>query len=339
MFEHGIALNRRFYDEVVRPIVSRPHSAALVGYGSQVLGYDTARSTDHGWGPRVTIFVHDDDVAAVRTAVDAKLPETFAGHAVRYGWDDWPVRHHVEVVTLGEWLRVQLGVDATVGMRMIDWLATPQQSLLEVVSGAVYHDGLAVLEHLRADLAWYPDDMWRWMLGCQWLRVAQEEAFVGRTAEVGDDVGSRLVTARLVRELMNLHFLYVRTYRPYMKWLGTAYAALGGAGDLQLVWRAALDAGEPGDRERALCAGYEALARMHNTARLTGEIDPHVRRFYARPFLVIDGNRVADALFATVSDEWLRSQPRIGSIDQFADSTDVLSHPETAARFRAVFTD
>ena len=40
-------LSRAFYDEVVRPLVAgHPHAAALLGWGSDVLGYDTARSTD-----------------------------------------------------------------------------------------------------------------------------------------------------------------------------------------------------------------------------------------------------------------------------------------------------
>src|SRR5437588_3499374 len=39
-FESGIELNRRFYDDVVGPIMAPwVHSAALVGWGSDVLGY------------------------------------------------------------------------------------------------------------------------------------------------------------------------------------------------------------------------------------------------------------------------------------------------------------
>lgn len=51
-FIPGIELSRRFYTEAVRPVLDRhwpglPHAAALVGSGSEALGYDDATSTDH----------------------------------------------------------------------------------------------------------------------------------------------------------------------------------------------------------------------------------------------------------------------------------------------------
>ncbi len=52
-FVPGRELSRAFYHEVVRELVRDvEHSAALLGWGSDVLGFDTERSTDHGWGPR-----------------------------------------------------------------------------------------------------------------------------------------------------------------------------------------------------------------------------------------------------------------------------------------------
>ena len=61
----GLELAGAYYRDAVRPLLGGvPHSAALLGWGSEVLGFDTERSTDHGWGPRLQVFVAPDDVAA-----------------------------------------------------------------------------------------------------------------------------------------------------------------------------------------------------------------------------------------------------------------------------------
>ena len=57
--------------------------------------------------------------------------------------------------------------------------------------GALFHDGLGGSSRALEALAWYPDDVWLWLLACQWRRIDQQEPFVGRTAEVGDELGSR----------------------------------------------------------------------------------------------------------------------------------------------------
>jgi hypothetical protein len=54
-FVPGLTLNQRDYESIVRPIIADAfprlfYAAALIGYGSNVLGYETGRSTDHEWG-------------------------------------------------------------------------------------------------------------------------------------------------------------------------------------------------------------------------------------------------------------------------------------------------
>jgi Domain of unknown function (DUF4037) len=125
------------------------------------------------------------------------------------------VTHHVRVAVLEEFLRQRLGFDPRAGVGVVDWLATPQQILLEVTRGGVFHDPSGELRAVRAALDWYPQDVWLWLLACQWRRLDQEEPFVGRTAEVGDEIGSRVIAARLVRDLVRLCFLLERRYAPY----------------------------------------------------------------------------------------------------------------------------
>lgn len=332
-FAPGRELARAFYDEVVRGLIGDlEHSAALLGWGSDVLGFDTARSTDHGWGPRLCVFVHAPEVERVRAAVDAGLPDEFRGWPTRYGWDDVPVSSHVNVKPLGEWLERQLGYDARGGLSTLQWLTTPQQLLSEIASGEVFWDGTGELTPLRKALEWYPDDVWRWLVGCQWWRIDQEEPFVGRAAEVGDELGSRVVASRLARDAMRLGFLLERRYAPYAKWLGSAFARLDCAVEVGPALERMLAADDFAERESGWIEAIEALARRYNALGLTVHLGPTVRNFHSRPFRVIDAGRFATACIESVSDSWLRALPRVGAIDQLLDSTDVLSDGGVARR-------
>ncbi|OFW75121.1 MAG: hypothetical protein A2Y55_10590 [Actinobacteria bacterium RBG_16_68_12] len=325
-FVPGRELARAFYEEAVAPLLGdTPHSAALLGWGSEVLGFDTSRSTDHGWGPRLQVFVRREETARVMHVIDEGLPDEFHGWPTRFGWDEVPVSHHVEVGPLGDWLKARLGFDLRGGITTRDWLATPQQILLEVTRGAVFHDGLGDLTTARETLAWYPDEVWLWLMACQWRRIDQEEPFVGRTAEVGDELGSRVVAARLVRDVMRLCFFQERRYAPYSKWLGCAFReldAFGALGDLLLDVLAATDYEA---REMRLVEVVRILAGRHNALGTTAQVDESVRLFHDRPFRVLGSGRFVDACLERVSDPWLRSLPLTGAVDQFIDSTDVLS--------------
>jgi hypothetical protein len=337
-FLPGLDLSRAYYAEVVSPIVAEvPHAAAHLGTGSDVLGFDTERSTDHGWGPKVHLFVDAERADEVRDSVERDLPGEFRGWPTRYGWDDTPVQHHVAVAELGAWLEERLGLDPRAGLEAYDWLSLPQQLLLEVTGGAVFHDPDGELAALREGLSWYPDDVWLWLLACQWRRVDQEEPFVARAAEVRDELGSRILAARLARDLVRLCFLLERVYAPYSKWLGTAFARLDAAREVGPPLARALVAPSVREREDALVEAALAVARRHNAARLTEPVAAEVGPFHGRPFRVLGSGRFVDACLARVADERLRSLPLIGGIDQWADSTDVLSKPAVARHARCVF--
>ena len=145
----GLELAAGFYAEVVCHLVGVPHAAALLGEGSEVLGYEAARSAEHAWGPRLIIFVDHDDVSLVRRVIDDGLPEAYRGHQVRFfAWQDRTVRHHVEVITVADWLREQLGA-LPEKLHPVHWLGLPQQRLLQVTAGAVFHDDAGQLSEAR----------------------------------------------------------------------------------------------------------------------------------------------------------------------------------------------
>ena len=324
----GRTLSAGFYRDVVEPLVRGwPHAAGLLGEGSDVLGYDDETSTDHDWGPRLQLFVNVADVDNVRQAVTAGLPDTYAGWPVVFGSDKNAPQHRVEVWSLGDWLVRQVSFDPRPGMTAVDWLAILQQQVLGIVRGVVHADPDGELARLRTQLAWYPDDVWRWLIASQWTKISQEQAFAGRAAQTGDELGSRIIAVRLVRELMRLAFLFERTYWPYTKWFGTAFAELSTAAALTPALDAATTATTHAGREEGLVAAYELLAGRHNTLGLHPFCKAEIAPYFSRPFQVIHCGPLVAACVAAIEDPWLRGLRLVGSIDQFTDSTDVLSRP------------
>jgi Domain of unknown function (DUF4037) len=67
----------------------------------------------------------------------------------------------------------------------------------------------------RGLLAWYPPDVERYVLAAGWQRLCQLMQMVGRTAESGDELGSRLLNAKLAGDLVGLAFALSRRWAPY----------------------------------------------------------------------------------------------------------------------------
>ena len=336
-FLPGVELARAFYTDAVRPLLGdRPHIAARLGAGSDVLGYDSARSTDHDWGPRLELFVADPGDLDHR--LRHQLPKRFRGWSTHFvppgarvrsmADTDGPVDHYVTITELGTWLHDHLGYDPRAPIGTTDWLATPWQRLAEITGGAVFHDPGGELTTARERLSWYPDDLWRHVLASQWTRISQEEAFVGRTAEAGDVLGSRIVTARLCRDLARLLLLLERRWPPYQKWLFTAISGHPAA----TLLSAAVHSTSLRRREAALCAAYEHAAHRQNELGLAGTVDATRRPFFDRGYLVIGAERFAAELHAAITDPDLAGRPLIGSVDQISDNAGVLTDPALCRR-------
>lgn len=362
-FMPGLELSRLFFEEVVKPILERDfpglrYDAAVIGSGSEVLGFDTPMSRDHHWGPRVMLFVSDADDAAtpaVDRAMRRGLPYTFRGYPTSFeeipgepgvlrfeDKTEGEVNHRVSVGVLREFVRDYLGYDWRSGEEIApgDWLAFPQQKLRTLVAGAVYHEGLGELAAMRAAFAYYPHDVWLYLMACGWVRIGQEEPFVGRTGDVGDDLGSRVLASRLARDVMMLAFLIERQYAPYSKWFGTAFARLACAPRLMPLLTAALSAEDWQTREAHLGAAYSVLAEMHNALGVTAPLPTEVSPFHSRPYHVIHGDRFSDALREAIRDPQVKQiaeRTAIGGLDQYSDSTNLREETQLHGRLRGLY--
>jgi hypothetical protein len=359
-FIPGIELSHLYYLDAVAPILTRdfprlPHSAALVGYGSDTIRFDDARSRDHMWGPRMVLFLPEDNFASncmeVDQALRENLPVTFQGYSTNFGrpnpndhgvrWiepiEHGPVDHLIEIATLPDYFQKQIGWDTRRPIETADWLTFSEHRLLSLTAGGVWHDDLG-LENLRDRLAYYPRPVWMYLLASQWARIGQEEAFVGRTVEAGDETGSRILAAKMVQILMGLAFLLERRYSPYSKWFGSGFKRLGIAAPLQPHLDAALAAPDYPSREQALCAAYEICAQRFNALSLIPAVPEQVSLYFDRPFRVIHGGEIAARLLAAIEDPVIQHIPSlIGSVNQFSSCTDLLESVALCQRAKALY--
>src|SRR5437868_6814132 len=92
-FIPGLQLSEMFFHEAVQPILDRHfpglvYSAARLDAGSDVLGFDTPHSRDHGWGPKCTLFLGEADFKRcaedVSSTLSAELPCEIHGYSTHF---------------------------------------------------------------------------------------------------------------------------------------------------------------------------------------------------------------------------------------------------------------
>ncbi|MDY0910882.1 DUF4037 domain-containing protein [Microbacterium sp. CFBP9034] len=325
----GAGLARAYFLEIVEPLLTERfpglrYSAGRLGPGSDVLGLDDAMSRDHDWGLRLSLFVPTDAVTEVDRELGRTLPESFRGLPVRFAFTgETEQRHHVGVTSVSEFLHTRIGFDPRSGASARDWLSLSGQAALEVVAGPVFVDSSGELDAARRALEWYPDDVWRYVLACDWIRIEQELPLMGRAADVGDDVGSRLIAARLAHSVMHLAFMVERRWPPYSKWFGTVFQTLASAPEVGAAVDATLRSADLAGRQRGVAVALDAILQRQNALGLTATTRATIP-FWDRPYLHPDPAIVAE-LLNSVADPSVRLLPRgRGSVEQRTDNVDVL---------------
>lgn len=349
----GLELARRFFHDAVEPVIRRHlpalrYGAALIGSGSEVLGFDDEMSRDHHWGPRALLFLQADDLRrhadTIDQALSNELPHTFLGFPTNFSEPDpsdngvqllqettsGPVRHRVELRDLREYLQRYLGIADWRNLGEHDRLTLPEQKLRSLVAGEVFRDDLGELGEMRRVLAYHPRNVWLFLMASAWQRIGQEEHLMGRAGIGGDEVGSAIIASRLVRDIMRLCYLIERIYAPYAKWFGRGFQQLSCGATLYPILRTVLVAADWQKRQEALVPAYQFVAKLHNQLGITRRMPEAPRRFFGRPFQVIAIEGFAEALLDEIDPGFLTETMRrspIGGIDQFSDNTDLLEDP------------
>lgn len=344
-FIPGLKLSEYFYDEIIKPILEETfpgliYAAARLEWGSDVMGFDTPMSMDHGWGLKLTLFLTEQDWQDHHTVLNDHFayhlphevhgfPTHFAEPLVDGGVmtpkETYPIHHGITVTTPEKFFLEYLGADIHQPLTTAVWLTIPQQRLYTLRAGRIFYDGLGTLTELREQFHWYPHDLWLYLMANQWRRISQHEPFVGRTGSVGDQVGARLLAAELIHDLMRLFFLMEKQYAPYVKWFGSAFQKLETAPTITPLFDDVLNANDWQQIEAHLTKAYLLAMEAHNSLGVTAALEVNVSPFYNRPFLVPHADRFVTALLAQIKDPDVRAlSPHLGCLDQVVNNTDLL---------------
>ena len=174
--------------------------------------------------------------------------------------------------------------------------------------------------------------MWRYVLAADWIRLGEDLPLLGRAGQRGDDLGSRVIGARLVDTAMHLAFLLCRRWPPYPKWRGTLFTRLPLADQLLPPLTAVLALPDWPDRQEAMARALAVLAQAQRAAGLPCVDSAPTEPFFDRPFLGVRA-AVPDLLLHSVTDPRLRAlPPGRGSVEQWVNNVSVLTDPRQRVR-------
>lgn len=346
-FIPGMELAEGYYTEVVGPLLREhypqlKHAGAFIGGGSDVLGFDTPDSMDHDWGPRCQIFLENGTSRKleleIRDFLRMNLPFEYRGFSTnfvpkpkepRVRWlartDSHPVNHLIEVTTPARFAERAIGVDAIEPLTERDWLAISQNRLLEVVAGKVFHDEVG-LRDMRSRVEWYPREVWMFMMGCLWWRFRRWERSMGHSGVVGDDLGAKVLAARVARDIMRLAFMIEKKYSAYSKWFGSTFSQLECAPVLGPQLDTFLSVESWQARDEAYAKVCETIGGMHNALGLTQVKETAVKQVNRRSFRVLISDNYARGCFSQIESKYLSGlfhRGITGNIDLITDNIDV----------------
>ena len=357
-FVKGKFLSEQYYKRHIQKLIAKAYprlnySAGLIGPGSDVLGFDTIRSTDHDWGPRLMIFLKEKDFyqkQKIKDYLKQHLPKTFMGYPTHFrGTVDGDVKvmaklkkgetfnPGIAINTVEKFFAEYMGIQNTNNIKITKWLLLSEHKLRTIKEGRLFRDDLS-MNILKAKFDYYPNDIWLYLMAAEWQKIAQEEPFMARCGEVGDELGSRLIAYKLVRSIMNLVFQMERQYIPYSKWFGTAFNRLNKAKIIKPILDKVLVARKWQSREAQLSKAYKTLGKFHNELKITEFVSPELSYFFNRPYQIIDADRYVEALREKIkSPDILNIKANIGSVNQITQTVDVLEQNDLIQQMKYLF--
>lgn len=354
----GLDLSEDFYWEIVRPIIAKrfpqlleKHAAGLIGYGSDVLGYDDDLSRDHEWGARCYIWLLDSDydeyATSLNQAFDEGVPTLFKGYPALFSLDESnevlvPYNgtthiHHIAITSVSRHMQIQLGLHSS-QLSIYDWLVIPEQKLMEWTRGKIFTDSVGEITAVRKTLTYLPEDIRRYKLKYAWSSF-RHLYVAGIAALRGESLSARLLLNRMVEKAIQLVFLYNKRYRPgTYKWMSKELRQISPLVNelIELLEGILMEPCVTRAIEQ-IEGVLTILVQQHNDMKLTEYIELQPPIFYARGLQSYSYINIEDALFSSLPKE-LQHLEIPGSLDQFITSQHILVWADHYSKFKPVYS-
>lgn len=224
---NGLELSESYYKEIVEPGIREicPEAllhlaAGLAGEGSECFGYDDEISRDHDFGPRVCLWLTDENekkYGDILREILTSLPGTFRGIPMSIQTEE--ARDRSGVIIIQNFYRKFTGRgDGPEDWR--DWIRLPQEHLAACTNGKVFYDAEGIFSGIRSRiLRYYPEDVRRKKIAAKAACMAQSGQYnYMRCIRRGERTAAFLALSEFLKNTIEMIYLLNKKYMPYYKW-------------------------------------------------------------------------------------------------------------------------
>lgn len=205
---------------------------ALIGEGSEVLGYDDKYSQDHDYTFMPVIFLNEDDFE--KYAIKLKnilhcLPSEFLG--IKHVYSD-VVSERRGVQNLKEYMYKYLGKDEY-EFTIEDYKKIPEYVFKILTSGDIFYKGNDDLVNILEKIKYYPEIIRQNKIATVCTKIAQSGQYnYLRLMKRGDLIGANKSFSEFIENSIHLVYLLNKEYMPFYKWYSKGLKELDILGDL-----------------------------------------------------------------------------------------------------------
>lgn len=224
----GLELSRAYYKEVVRPAIESEFgdkvnrmAFGLIGDGSECYGFDDEISQDHDFGPRVQIWLTNEDFEDFGRKLQtfmSTVSKEFMGYTgvnmSQYG------DGREGVFTIGGFYSRFIGLERT-PVTLQEWRMLPETNLSIATNGEVFFDGVGKFTKFREKLlGFYPEELRLKKMAARCMKMAQSGQYnYTRCMRRGEYVGAWLAAAEFLQTAGSMIYLMNKRYCPFYKWM------------------------------------------------------------------------------------------------------------------------